>query len=150
MQDLDGKFFGRIATKLNMELASWRQVPLDSSGGVITNVLDLDTTIDQPLKGIYGFELNGHVKSDVQDGVLSTHEECHKASKESRVVTVTLKIKVTGQEVNENFSECFRHRGQDFVEASMKYLPIIWGIENSHTAEVRLMQRLVNHILISS
>ena len=146
MQDLNDNFFNKIATKLNMELLSWKKVPLDSSGGVVTNILGLDTTPDTRLKGIYGFELNGIMKPDVQGDVPSVQEDCHKTSEESRAVKVTLKIKIPGQEVNDSGAECLRHRGQDFVEAFRTYFPIVWGVYNSHTLEIRLMQRLVNKI----
>ena len=146
MQDLDDRFFEKIATNLNMELLSWKKVLLDSSGGVVSCLLGLDTTTESRLKGIYGFELNGIMKSDIQDGVRSDHDVCNKISKETHAIKVTLKIKVPGKEVHGGFAESVRHRGQDFVEAFRTYFPIVLGIYNSHTLEIRLMQRLVNNI----
>ena len=77
MRDLDDAFFAKIATKGNMIFHSWKQVPLDSSAGVVSSILDLNSSTDSPMRGIYGFELCGFSASDVrdiQDGSLSVQD----------------------------------------------------------------------------
>ena len=134
--DLNDEFFTTIAAKMNLKLSSWKQIKLDASIGVTCNILDLNHNDNGKLCGIYGFELAGYPLNDT--ATADEKDEVH--GKEMQVLKVALKVRETGYNLCEMASKYFAQHGEDFVKLFKKYYDIGWGVYDSHTLEVRVMQ----------